>query len=190
MKKIFWRLSRIKWNNKFKETYWRLVYNGLVVAERITDGKPCAVCTAQRPGRLHHFWECPAATALVTSLSTEIGAAQITRQQLWLLDAPDGINKHVWEVVCLAAITALNAARKLAYKQVYTSRSNQSLELTATIQSWVVPYFWELIADFSAVCPTQPWLDKLNNTHPFLMKSEEGKLEVNHPQSIVTPQNS
>jgi hypothetical protein len=183
MKKIFWRLSRIKWNNKFKESFWRLVYNGLIVSERLQHGKACGACGAQRPGRLHHFWECPVAKALLNSIATAAGAEQITREQLWMIVPPEGINEAVWEIVCLAAVTALNVSRKLAFKRAYTGRTPhpQPSELTGNISSFAVTHFWELIADFSAVCPKPIWLDKLTSQHPFLLKSDEGELLPNSP---------
>lgn len=189
MKKIFWQLSRVKWNNKFKEAYWRLVYNGIVVAERLQNGKACGACGAHRPGRLHHFWECPVAKALATSIATASGTAQLTCEQLWLITPPEGINEGVWEIVCLAAVTALNVARKLAFKRAYCGKPPlpQHSELTDSISFFAITHFWELIADFSAVCPKPLWLDRLTNQHPFLLKSDEGELSPNPPPLATSP---
>jgi len=90
---------------------------------------------------------------------------------------------------CLAAFSALNVARKLAFKRAYTPQRRivQTSESFQSILTLTVTQFWELISDFSAVCPNPPWIDQLNTQHPFLLKSNGGDILPNHNQSTEMP---
>jgi len=93
--------------------------------------------------------------------------------------------------VCLAASSALNVARKLAYKRAYTHQISIiqfSKLLHSTLINFTIAQFWELVADFSAVFP--PWIDQLNHWHPFLLKSNGGDILLNLNQSTTTPHSS
>jgi hypothetical protein len=57
-----WR--QLKWDNFFKEVYWRLVVNGLPTAQRMHQTTSLCLCEAACPGQQHHFWDCPIAQAV------------------------------------------------------------------------------------------------------------------------------
>ncbi|KZR99527.1 Uncharacterized protein APZ42_004569, partial [Daphnia magna] len=81
-----WR--RVKWTNKYKVLFWQLTVYGLPTSvNRDTHGAAC-FCAAlghECPGRKHHMWDCHAAQAVVTELSTCLGiaGAGLQRHHLW-----------------------------------------------------------------------------------------------------------
>jgi len=122
------QLWKLKWDNKFKEVYWRLVLNGLPTAERMHLQDCRCVCGpavgGQPPGRLHHHWECPVARAVVHVLQQQLVgsyAHALQPHHVLCMKSPccvaapgdpsptHTLHKGVWRVVCLAAIMALNA---------------------------------------------------------------------------------
>lgn len=86
------------------------------------------MCGAACPGRVHHFWDCPVAVAVVDSVLTALPAAWCTRvagrppltmRHVWLMQRPAGpkkLHSGVWRVVCLAALTAMDVGRLQANK--------------------------------------------------------------------------
>jgi hypothetical protein len=169
---LFRQLGPIKWTNKYKEPFWKLVYNGLPLSARISQGKPCGACRAAQPGRLHHFWECPIAQTLVISIDTCF-SQQLTREHLWLGRQPQGVFVRVWHIVCLAAISAMDSTRRYAYTLAYPKqRSRQQRltpeQLTEQLNDFITRLFWETLAEFAAVCPSPTWASSLAPDHPFL----------------------
>ena len=113
------RLWRLPWENGRKEVYWRLAYDALPTAARLHRDEPCACgASGARPDRHHHFWACPAARAVVDDITAALSAAAgqpqpaLTAADLWLARAPPGIHAGVWGVVCLAAVEAMDCARR------------------------------------------------------------------------------
>jgi hypothetical protein len=111
------RLWRLPWENGRKETFWRLVYDALPTAARLHSDQPCPCgAPAQRPGRQHHFWECPIARGVVSQLEAAMAAtalatapppAPLTLAHIWLARPPPGLHADLWGVVCLAAVEAM-----------------------------------------------------------------------------------
>ncbi len=61
--------------------------------------------------RLHHFWACPVAQAEIDQLLITI-SRPIPRAEVWLAQTPEGVEQCVWDVVVLAAITAMEQDRR------------------------------------------------------------------------------
>ncbi len=59
--------------------------------------------------RQHQFWECPVALAARAQLLA------VPQTAVWLLEAPPGMHKQVWQVVCLAALSAMAWGRGLVW---------------------------------------------------------------------------
>jgi hypothetical protein len=60
---------------------------------------------------MHHFWACPVPQPVVDQLSITI-SRPISRAEVWLAQTPEGVEKCVWDVVVLAAITAMEQGRR------------------------------------------------------------------------------
>lgn len=173
----FTTLWKLRWDNQYKDVYWRLTINGLPTAQRmhlLGDTRPChcAGAGAAHPGRLHHFWECTAAQAVRGELQRGLGAAP-TRQQLWLLDTPPPLHAGAWGVVCLAAFNAMWRARAPLCVPAVRARVQASLPASVSISEYAAKYavtqFWAMLEDFvrRAEVP-DAWRRKVGHGHPFL----------------------
>jgi len=95
----FRRCWRLRWDDHYKETFWRLTVDGLPSSQRLHlqggPGCPCAQVGWEVPDRLHHFWRCSVADAVRGAISASLGSP-VTRHQLWLMEASPAINQGVW----------------------------------------------------------------------------------------------
>ena len=115
---------RFPWDNYYKETWWRLLLEGVPGAggNKVALRKPCP-CGWSIPAHMddetgaaaqrdHVFWHCRPARAVCALLSHNLPPGeQLQPQHLWLLQAPGGVFAGVWTVVALAALTAISKAR-------------------------------------------------------------------------------
>ena len=136
------QLWRLKWDNTFKEVYWRLVVNGLATAERMHLQHCRCVCGSVAggpPGRRHHFWDCPVAQAVVEEMQRQLVGwfpAVLQPQHVLCMVCPVAVggqgapamHKGVWRVVCLAAINAMDVGRRAANTLVVQQRQQAALE--------------------------------------------------------------
>lgn len=136
------QLWKLRWDNYFKEVYWRLVLNGLATAERMHMHDCDCVCgqvQGGQPDRRHHFWECAVAQAVVAQLQQQLagwcpGALQPHHVLCMLcpeaVGAPGArpLHKGVWRVVCLAAINAMDLGRRAANLAGMQQRQQAALE--------------------------------------------------------------
>ena len=183
LQQVFRRLwSGLKWEPACKEGWWRLAVDGIPLLGnshmRTAAAAPCG-CGAPAgaaPGagtpRLHHFWFCPVAQAVIAQLETQLGAG-VTRAQVWLVQAPPGVQSCVWDVVVLAAITAMEVGRRFmaaALKRVAAGGPPLmpgSGLLDRAIRRGVVE-FWALLRGFAALGLPQKGWDAVGPRHPFL----------------------
>ncbi|GLC39848.1 hypothetical protein PLESTB_001292900 [Pleodorina starrii] len=120
--------SGVRWENDNKETMWRLAVDGVPLPGNTHLARvPIEACgcgaygeaDAGRPcsPRLHHFWECPVARAVREQIDRHLpppqaaAGATTTRQQLWLAQAPPGCEQAPWDVIALAALSAMEVGR-------------------------------------------------------------------------------
>jgi hypothetical protein len=110
----------VRWENRAKEVFWRLVYNGLPTPARLhAQGRPCQCGAgeggglAALPGRRHCFWDCPVAAAVREEIQRALppGSLPLARGQLWLARQPEGVHRGVWLVVVLSAVLAMDTGR-------------------------------------------------------------------------------
>jgi hypothetical protein len=139
---------------------------------------PCPCGSAAPADRLHHFWECAAARAVRDELSAQLPAAcrPVTRAQVWLMQAPDGVHEGVWRVVCLAAAEAMLKGKKLLGGWAAAeAQGGPASPGAAAAGRRAVALFWALLDDF-AFAPWEKRVDKgtrddrgfsLPDEHPF-----------------------
>ena len=123
MRRLLANLWRLKCGNDMKEVFWRLFHNGLPTAGRLhaSEQRCGAGCSAVSPGRVHHFWECPVAQAVVAVLTAGLrrhcshqpqpcAAPSIVATHVWLASPPShcGVQAWAWQLVCLVAVAARN----------------------------------------------------------------------------------
>ena len=174
------RLWRIRWENAQKEVLWRLAVDGVPVLGnshvRGAAPKPCACGQPVSPTpRAHHFWECSVAQAVVSTVAAAAGV-QLGRAALWLVQCPDGLCSVVWDVVCLAALSAMECGRRSAVARV------QDQPLAAVLQrasARAVTDFWGRLASFVALRKApDSWAD-VPVDHPFVGRTAAGRLRLN-----------
>lgn len=183
---LYKHLWRLGWHNDRKQVFWRLAVNALPFSSRFHRGISC-VCgglEAADPGRMHHFWECAAAQALVIVLTRTCGeGVAVGRRHLWLMVVPPALRarygpapwlQQVWRVVCLAA---LNAMWDVA--QVVLRSPGQQHLTAALLCAKAVLQFRIYLEEFAAVGrPPRAWARLLPGDAPFLRAGAHGGLHV------------
>ena len=166
------RLWRIRWENKRKEPFWRLVYDAFPTAARLHTAAPC-LCGGPGPAdRHHHFWACPVAEAVVSAISAAVTAAQplaapLPKASIWLGRPPPGVYRGVWEVVCLAAVAAMDHGRRRMFALSTGPPPPTPLHVSSSRSA--VARFWEFLCDFTALrCVPVSWQSRLPLGHPFI----------------------
>lgn len=132
----FTQCWKMRWDNAFKEVFWRLALDGLPTAARMHMPLYECLCGEKCPGYDHHFWSCPIARAVIETLESQLqppwcapGGSPVQKQHVWLMHPPVGNNymhRDVWRVVCLAALNAMHVGLKAANKHHHQQCIQQS----------------------------------------------------------------
>lgn len=183
------RLWKVKWSNYHKEIYWRLVLNGLPTTERLHQAQEACPCGQLCPGREHHFWDCPAAQAIVQELTSCLPSHTVLqRKHVWLMHPPHGeVRPDVWRVVCLAALKSMWVARGCLMLPAERMPEEQ---LVSRAKECAVEAFWRYLKEFTYLgrCP-QGWRRLLRPDSPFLCYAHPaGHLRINRPPVQPPPQ--
>ncbi|PRW56997.1 ERD4-related membrane [Chlorella sorokiniana] len=176
------RLWRLRCDNGLKEPFWLLAHNGLPTAARLQSSCKCG---AAAPGdRLHHYWACPVAAAVLSSIAAAAGGS-IPRRAIWLCRAPAGIYAGVWDLVCLAAVAAMDHGRRTLY--ALSTGPPPEAPLSAIAGRSARARFWSNLADFIAFdCAPLSWRDHCPTGHPFIhTHPATSKLVVHCPEAVA-----
>jgi hypothetical protein len=178
-------LWRVRCDNRVKEVFWRLVYDGLPTAVRCHFSDSSCPCGAPRADREHHFWACTVAVAVLQEVEAAAAGVgrplpgPLVRRHVWLAEAPAGVNVGVWAVVVLAAVAAMDKGRRiLVGPRVAGSPAGPGLAPAAA--RGAVRHFWELLCGFAALggMPPQAGGAPLDGAHPFLCLPGGGRRGV------------
>jgi hypothetical protein len=174
----------LKWDNHRKEVLWRLMLDALPTAERMHQPQEVCACGVVCPGRLHHYWECPVAQAVVTVMRDQLHLCgvqvDVYRPHVWLARSPCTlVHAGVWLVVALAALIGMDKGRKLLY--LWSQRLIQQPPLSPQqvveqhqhhvmlASKLAAATFWDMLGDFVGVSDCHPeWEGRVGLTHPFL----------------------
>ena len=142
---------------------------------------PAAGCASPR---LHHFWFCPVAQAVLQQLESRI-ADSVTRVHVWLVQAPPGVTQCVWDVVSLATVSAMERGRRHLVTRRRQGQSDE--EILAGAVLCAVADFWASLRHFALLgVPRRGWT-QVGALHPFL-RVVEGRLVCAGPASeLVGP---
>ena len=182
MAALLQRLWRLRCDNGLKEPFWLLAHNGLPTAARLQSSCKCG---AAAPGdRLHHYWACPVAAAVLSSIAAAAGGS-IPRHAIWLCRAPAGIYAGVWDLVCLAAVAAMDHGRRTLY--ALSTGPPPEAPLSAIAGRSARARFWSNLADFIAFdCAPLSWRDHCPTGHPFIhTHPATSKLVVHCPEAVA-----
>lgn len=188
------KLWRLGWHNGRKELYWRLIVNSLPFSARFNRRISC-VCNngneADNPGRMHHFWDCAAAKAVVGIMERECceGVA-LQRQQLWLMIPPPALRARygaqpwlpqLWRVVCLAALNSMWWAAQSVLQNDHSREPRTALvpRTTSMLCTKAILQFRVLLEEFACVGrPPHAWTRLLPGDAPFFRVNEHGDMHV------------
>jgi hypothetical protein len=180
LKDVLARWWKLRVPNSYKEAAWRLMLNAFPTADRMpapAGGQPkcCAACGAVNPGVRHHFWLCPVADAVRQEVEAQLRAkhwldaeARLSCSHIWMGVKPHhAAHRMVWDMVCLAAVHAMNVGRQSAWS--LSHRLETPDLVVAVVKRVVRAAFWGVIADFavSAVVPRSA-RNGLLASQPFL----------------------
>ena len=186
------RLWAIKWEREHKETLWRLAVDGVPLPGnthlRGTPVEPCACGgfggaagqqqAPQCSPRAHHFWECPVAQAVIQQVTAYVPGT-ISRANVWLAEAPIGVQQCVWDVVSLAALAAMERARaglravnRRAAPPTLGGDAQEPADALATPLEVAIARavldFWQRVQGFAELgVPRRGW-DGVGPDHPIL----------------------
>jgi hypothetical protein len=164
------RWWRLKVPNVYKEAAWRLTLNAFPTAARMHGSavQGCAACGAPNPDFGHHFWLCPVALAVRQELEGQLRAAgppmlaadsSISCAALWMGVKPHpGLLCIVWDMVCLAAVHAMNVGRCTAWAVSHAENGAALpyLVVERIASRAAIVAMWDVLADFAATAVIPP----------------------------------
>jgi hypothetical protein len=172
------RVWRLRWYNSHKETLWRLAVDGVgqLGSSHIPQAPPSAcACGLDVRGspRLHAFWDCSAAAAVLGVLLPVLGT--VSRAELWLLQCPEEVQQPVWDVVALAALSSMEVGRRRLRGGV----------APALVHAQLAGDFWGRLRSFVAMGRAPASWAGVPPSHPFLGRSPDGSLALNRSRSVL-----
>jgi hypothetical protein len=205
-------LWRIPWDNRYKDTFWRLTVNGVRAMGGHDISFPCACGWCPPPQiptplqamamRAHCFWDCPVAQAVVSELCHALPASSIiSKTHLWLLRSPAvGILPEVWAFVAMTAVHAIYRGRcAMLNAFLDPSRPLPPLDLVRLGSQSACGWFWCLLQDFVDLQSIPRSWGALGPHHPFLhliptpplpgavVNSPQFSLRLSLPPSLTLP---
>ncbi|GIL55468.1 hypothetical protein Vafri_11032 [Volvox africanus] len=135
--------SDVRWENKNKETLWRLAVDGVPLPGNThlsrMPPQPCGCGTLGGPNsppsspRLHHFWECPIAQAVRDQIDRHLPISATTeggmgRHHLWLIQAPPGCDQAPWDVIAMAALSSMEHGRHCLRAAIRGQRQMETMD--------------------------------------------------------------
>lgn len=198
------RLWGLRWEREHKETLWRLAVDGVPLPGnthlRATPVEPCGcgsfggAAGQQAPQcspRAHHFWECPVAQAVVQQIAAYV-PGPITRANVWLAEAPTGVQQCVWDVISLAALSAMERARvglRAAIRHAplhgeeTTEPSGAPADQLEVAKARAALEFWQRVQGFAELgVPRRGW-DSVGPDHPII-SVVDGRLRCVQPAGL------
>ena len=88
------------------------------------------------------------AGAVAEAVALEGGVA-LDRERLWLMQSPNGVEQCVWDVVCLAAVSAMEHGRRKG-KGLVARGSEPGPQVARAAAAAAVADFWGRLASFVA----------------------------------------
>jgi hypothetical protein len=109
-----------------------------------------------------------------------------TRPHLWLVLAPPGLHPLVWDVVCLAALSALECGRQQLYAARAADGRAPALAL-ARARVAVVTEFWARLHSFASLRLAPRGWAAVPLAHPFLCRSADDGVRLVPPPPALVP---
>ena len=185
------RLWRSPLAGGVKETFWRLVHDGLPTAARLHQDpmspRACCPCGAVGADRAHHYWDCIAARGVREEITTAAAAAlqpisHLSCTNIWLSQCPPGLHQGAWDIVAMVAVASMDKARRfmVAQRDFTQPPALAGADLGRRGAEHARRSFWELLHEFQANggVPRTTIATPLSATHPFLCSPAPGICQV------------
>jgi hypothetical protein len=175
LRSTFKRVWRCSVDNRLKEVFYRVAGHAVPGGRVPAWVCPCSpgVVIGSAGSRVHSFWTCVVAVAVRAELERVL-QQPVSRPDVWLFHAPaTHIRTEVWDLVCLAALGAMEHGRKLGWAQQaeeppqQQQQRQQQQQQQAALEA--VARFWQLLD--SCITPSllrDMAVLPLGPTHPFL----------------------
>ena len=171
-------LWSLHWANEYKEPLWRLLTNGFR-GRHCRGPCPCGWApqgTSLGPllplhSRMHAFWDCPVAAAVVSELQRGLGVAAppLTCADVWLLRRPSALRSSVipgaWALICMVAVFAMERGRRAIWRGHLGGMPDASTVASAC--RGAVAWFWLALQDFVDAEATPLKWGAIPSSHPF-----------------------
>ena len=165
--------------------------------KELQQGAPATVAFAEScASRLHRFWDCPVAVAVVSELQRCLGWAALTcadsTRDVWLLrfQGPrEDIHSGIWQVACTAAIAAMERGRKALWR-LTRDPVTTTVRAIAMASKEALAFFWLMLQDFVELEAPPEW-PRPHQSHPF-MEPRPGTgyhLQLHLPVEYLLPAN-
>ncbi len=158
LEKLLQEIWQTPCGNSIKETFWRLVLDGLPTAARRHANNEMCACGSLNPDRAHHFWVCPVASSIIANVQRQLDAflsatgrpsLQLAARHIWLCEIPRGVQPWLWRTVCMAAVSAMDFGRSFMASQMLSRRSSGSVLIDLASRNSGAR-FWDLLAEVAA----------------------------------------
>ena len=196
------RLWVLKWENQHKEALWRVASNACWAFPQNAASRavgravaPCRACGVDMGDgdRRHWFWDCRTACALREAMGMALGAAPedsldaFDRASLWLVCPPAGITQPVWDVVCLAALSAMDTGRQRVIMAGLAAQHTLPPVQVLAIGLEVVAGFWGRLQSFVSLGLRPAGWDMVPPGHPFLARGVGDRVVLVPPPDVGSP---
>jgi len=172
MLKLFKRLWQCEVLNRFKEPFWRLVYDAIPTPARMRMPHLACVCGHKGADRSHIFWECEVAKAILQSIQQWI-STEINKQMVWMVQAPSGMYERVWEIIVLLMIYTIDRIRRQSTRDRIQHTQGMEIDLW---KRRAVAIFKKHLVEFVIRQGVTPgcWIEsRLENNPIIYINSEE-----------------
>ena len=153
---VLTRWWQLRIANTYKESAWRLALDAFPTARRMHSNSACPACGEASPDFKHLFWSCPVADAVRHEVESQLlvagclqSASRLACPDIWLAVRPhQRLHRMVWDLICLAAIHAMEVGRRTAWAVSQRLTSTHLVEHIASRAARGA--FWDAMADFAA----------------------------------------
>jgi hypothetical protein len=197
------RLWALKWENYHKEALWRVAANACWSfpknAAQRAAGVAMPLCRACGRDmcdgdRRHYFWDCVVARALRENMAMAmLGSPPDTaddcfsRADLWLVQPPAGLAPPVWDVVCLAALSALDSGRQQVIMTGLRVRRALTSAEVMRISVSVIADFWGRLQSYVSLGLRPKAWATVPAHHPFLSRGAGDCVLLVLPDDVGSP---
>lgn len=172
---------RAKVPNPWKEIIWHINSGGLLVSHIPAERLKACACGHAQASMEHCARDCPIAKHVYSLLKPGIlyedinSHFQLLVHNIWSNTTPKDIDPHIWTVISILTINALDVGRKTAYRMLHHSTREQRQhpqEIVRKASQTAEQYFWETLQHRKSQLPPRsnnkqdlPFLKWKSTTH-------------------------